>query len=147
MYLQSIEMLDRKYGLNASQIFLGAADFRVCFRVSNLDTAHYFSDCIGQTETITYNYTDSSTSGTSTTMGIGNVNTSTSVSSSGVTQVTSMTNIVDPKEILQLEQGYGLMVYRGKAAIDAMPMHYIDYPCRQRPTMLEPQRGFAPYRK
>lgn len=147
MYLQSIEMIDRKYGLNASQIFLGAADFRVCFRVSNLDTAQYFSDYIGQTETITYNYTDSSTSGTSTTMGIGNVNTSTSVSSSGVTQVTSMTNIVDPKEILQLEQGYGLMVYRGKAAIDAMPMHYIDYPCTQRPTVLEPQRGFAPYKK
>ena len=147
MYLQSIEMIDRKYGPNASQIFLGAADFRVCFRVSNLDTAQYFSDYIGQTETITYNYTDSSTSGKSSTMGIGGVHTSTNVSSSGVTQVTSMTNIVDPKEILQLEQGYGLMVYRGKAAIDAMPMHYIDYPCTQRPTMLEPQRGFAPYRK
>ena len=148
MYLQSIEMLDRKYGLNASQIFLGAADFRVCFRVSNLDTAQYFSDYIGQTETVTFNYSNTTSVGDGgTSAGIYSTQTSSTTSSSGTTRITSMSNIVDPKEILQLEQGYGLMVYRGKAAIDAMPMHYIDYPCTDRPTILEPQSGFVPHGK
>ena len=102
MYLQSVEGLNKLYGPNAAEIFLGSADLKVVFRINDNVTAEYISAQLGDTEQRSFNATDSlqkSQSG-----GRGGI--SDGVSSSQSAGYSSSTaRIFDPAEILGLEPG------------------------------------------
>lgn len=110
MYLQSVEGLNKLYGPNADQLFLGSADLKVIFRVSDNLTSEYMSAQIGDTEQRSFNATESvqrSQSG-----GRGGLSDSVSRSqSSGYSSSTA--RIIDPSELLGLNPGKAIVFYRG----------------------------------
>lgn len=125
MYLQSVEGLNKLYGPNAAEIFLGSADLKVVFRINDNVTAEYISAQLGDTEQRSFNATDSlqkSQSG-----GRGGI--SDGVSSSQSAGYSSSTaRIFDPAEILGLEPGKAITLYRGSGARFNMPSYWLDYP-------------------
>ena len=125
MYLQSVEGLNKLYGPNAAEIFLGSADLKVVFRINDNVTAEYISAQLGDTEQRSFNATDSlqkSQSG-----GRGGI--SDGVSSSQSAGYSSSTaRIFDPAEILGLEPGKAITLYRGSGARFNMPSYWQDYP-------------------
>lgn len=129
MYLQSVEGLNKLYGPNASEIFLGSADLKVVFRINDNATALYVSDQLGDTEQRTYSATASSQ--TSISGGRNGPSDSTSSSSSeGYSSTTA--RIFDPSEILGLEPGKAITLYRGSGARFSMPSYWQDYQMPQR---------------
>lgn len=125
MYLQSVEGLNNLYGPNADQLFLGSADLKVVFRVSDNMTSEYMSAQIGDTEQRSFNATESvqrSQSG-----GRGGLSDSVSRSqSSGYSSSTA--RIIDPSELLGLNPGKAIVFYRGTGALFSMPRYDEDYP-------------------
>ncbi|TRU62268.1 MAG: type IV secretory system conjugative DNA transfer family protein [Microcystis aeruginosa Ma_QC_Ch_20071001_M135] len=125
MYLQSVEGLNKLYGPNSDQLFLGSADLKVVFRVNDNTTSEYMSAQIGDTEQRSLNATESVQSSQS--GGRGGISDSISRShSSGYSSSTA--RIIDPAELLQLEPGKAIVFYRGSGAKFSMPRYDEDYP-------------------
>lgn len=141
MYLQSIEGLNRLYGPQASEIFLGSADLKVIFRLNDNATAEYISAQLGDTEQRTFNLSESRTdsSGVS---GSKSSSTNSSTSASGYTSSTA--RIFDAAEVLGLEPGKAITIYRGSGARFTMPSYFRDYPMPSRAAVdARPQYGFV----
>ena len=138
MYLQSTEGLDRLYGPGASELFMGSADLRVVFRVGDNKTAEYISAQLGDTEMRTYGASSGKTAGQNTTGG------ATTSESSGQSYSASTARVFDVAEVLKLEPGRAIVLYRGSGARFNMPRYDKDYPA-SKPAAVDarPQAGFV----
>ena len=137
MYLQSIEGLNRLYGPQASEIFLGSADLKVIFRLNDNATAEYVSAQIGDTEQRSYNLSQGQSQGAS--------SRGQSVNESVSKGYTSSTaRIFDPAEVLGLEPQKAITLYRDSGARFTMPSYWQDFPMPARAAVdARPQAGFV----
>jgi len=137
MYLQSIEGLNRLYGPQSSEIFLGSADLKVIFRLNDNATAEYVSAQLGDTEQRSYNLSQSQSEGAS--------DRGRSVNdavSKGYTSTTA--RIFDAAEVLGLEPQKAVTIYRGSGARFTMPSYWQDFPMPARAAVdARPQAGFV----
>lgn len=123
MYLQSIEGLNRLYGDKASEIFLGSADLKVIFRLNDNATSEYIAKQFGDTEV--------TAKSESNTKSYDDIKRFTGESySSGLSSGKAM--ICDPSEILALQQGIALIIYRGVGASFSAPSYFKDFPMPNR---------------
>ena len=137
MYLQSIEGLNRLYGPQASEIFLGSADLKVIFRLNDNATAEYVSAQIGDTEQRAFNMTEGQTEGASARGQSASASLSKGYSS-------STARIFDPAEVLGLEPQKAITLYRGSGARFTMPSYWQDFPMPARAAVdARPQAGFV----
>jgi hypothetical protein len=137
MYLQSIEGLNLLYGPQASELFLGAADLKVIFRLNDNATAEYVSAQLGDTEQLAYGESSSVSDGASA-----------RGQSQSVTKVSSFSSstarIFDAAEVLGLEPQKAITIYRGSGARFTMPSYWQDYPMPARAAVdARPQVGFV----
>lgn len=121
LYLQSLEGLNRIYGVNADRLFLGSSNFKVVFKIGDISTAELFSKLIGQTEATYTGY--SSSRGDSTT------NTATGSSSgwsesSGSSESTKLEYIVQPEEFIKLAPHVAVITYNGTFGTLEMPKYW-----------------------
>lgn len=138
MYLQSIEGLNRVYGPQASEIFLGSADLKVIFRLNDNATAEYISQQLGNTEQRSYGASNSSTSSTADTGAV------TQGQSSGKSYSSTTARIFEAAEVLNLEPQKAITIYRGSGARFMMPSYWQDYPMPARAAVdARPQVGFV----
>lgn len=115
VYLQTLSGLTELYGPNASELFMSACSLKVCYRVSDLETAETFSKMAGETNVISWS---SSTDAN-------NVATQTeSISTDMMTK---------PEELLKMEKNHAVVIYNGQVAKLAMPVHWRDLPMPHRP--------------
>ena len=137
MYLQSIEGLNRLYGPQSSEIFLGSADLKVIFRLNDNATAEYVSAQIGDTEQRAYNMNTSQSQGQNMTG-----NTASESASKGYSSSTA--RIFDAAEVLGLEPQKAITLYRGSGARFTMPSYWQDYQMPARAAVdARPQAGFV----
>ncbi|MFZ2391189.1 type IV secretory system conjugative DNA transfer family protein [Rhodoferax sp.] len=137
MYLQSIEGLNRLYGPQASEIFLGSADLKVIFRLNDNATAEYVSAQLGDTEQRTFNATTGQSSGQ-------NITGATASESASRGYSSSTARIFDAAEVLGLEPQKAITIYRGSGARFTMPSYWQDYPMPARAAVdARPQAGFV----
>jgi hypothetical protein len=137
MYLQSIEGLNRLYGPQSSEIFLGSADLKVIFRLNDNATAEYVSAQIGDTEQRAFNATTGQSSGQ-------NMTGATASESASRGYSSSTARIFDAAEVLGLEPQKAITIYRGSGARFTMPSYWQDYPMPARAAVdARPQAGFV----
>ena len=137
MYLQSIEGLNRLYGPQASEIFLGSADLKVIFRLNDNATAEYVSAQIGDTEQRAFNATTGQSSGQ-------NMTGATASESASRGYSSSTARIFDAAEVLGLEPQKAITLYRGSGARFTMPSYWQDFPMPARAAVdARPQAGFV----
>lgn len=130
MYLQSIEGLNRLYGVGADKVFIGSTDLKVIFRVNDNDTAKFVSEQSGETSVVTRNKSESyenKSTGSSIITTLNSSNTSASWSTTS-----SRTALVDPYDVLALPAGEAIVIYKGKVGQLDMPAYYKDYPMPNR---------------
>lgn len=137
MYLQSIEGLNRLYGPQSSEIFLGSADLKVIFRLNDNATAEYVSAQLGDTEQRAYNMNTSQSQGQNMTGA-----TASETASRGYSSSTA--RIFDAAEVLGLEPQKAITIYRGSGARFTMPSYWQDYQMPARAAVdARPQAGFV----
>ena len=137
MYLQSIEGLNRLYGPQSSEIFLGSADLKVIFRLNDNATAEYVSAQIGDTEQRAFNATTGQSSGQ-------NMTGATASESASRGYSSSTARIFDAAEVLGLEPQKAITLYRGSGARFTMPSYWQDFPMPARAAVdARPQAGFV----
>ncbi len=137
MYLQSIEGLNRLYGPQSSEIFLGSADLKVIFRLNDNATAEYVSAQLGDTERRAFNMNTSHSEGKNVSGGTANKTISKGYSS-------STARIFEPAEVLALEPQKAITIYRGSGARFTMPSYWQDYQMPARAAVdARPQPGFV----
>ena len=137
MYLQSIEGLNRLYGPQSSEIFLGSADLKVIFRLNDNATAEYVSAQLGDTERRAFNMNTSHSEGKNVSGGTANKTISNGYSS-------STARIFEPAEVLALEPQKAITIYRGSGARFTMPSYWQDYQMPARAAVdARPQPGFV----
>lgn len=137
MYLQSIEGLNRLYGPQSSEIFLGSADLKVIFRLNDNATAEYVSAQIGDTEQRAYNMNTSQSQGQ-------NMTGATASESASKGYSSSTARIFDAAEVLGLEPQKAITLYRGSGARFTMPSYWQDYQMPARAAVdARPQAGFV----
>ena len=140
MYLQSIEGLNRLYGPQSSEIFLGSADLKVIFRLNDNATAEYVSAQIGDTEQRAYNMNTSQSQGQ-------NMTGATASESASKGYSSSTARIFDAAEVLGLEPQKAITLYRGSGARFTMPSYWQDYQMPARAAVdARPQAGFVQQR-
>lgn len=124
VYLQTLVGLAELYGDNAPDLFMSACSLKVCYRVSDLQTAETFSAMAGETEvkswsnSTTPNY-DSKT---------GRHYDVTTRSESTATDM-----MVKPEQLMQMETNHAVVIYNGQIAKLPMPVHWRDLPMPHRP--------------
>ena len=137
MYLQSTQGLDRLYGPGSSELFMGSADLRVVFRVGDNETAEYISKQLGDTEVRSFGLTEGQTSGASTRGQSASESLSKGYSS-------STGRVFDAAEVLGLEPGKAIVIYRGSGARFSMPRYDTDYLANKREAIdPRPQPNFV----
>lgn len=140
MYMQSTEGLNRVYGPGAAELFMGASDLRVVFKIGDNATAEYISTQLGDTEQRSYSENSSATRGQShgpTGAGV------TAGASSSQGYSSSTTRLFDPAEVLALDPGKAVVIYKGWGARFSMPRYDKDYPATLRASRdPRPQTGF-----
>ena len=129
LYLQSLEGLNRLYGLNADKLFLGSSNYKVVFKIGDIATAKEFSDLIGKTETTYFSYSENSSEGVSNSdMG----GSRTHNNSSGYSQSTKLEYIIEPEELIKLPAHSAVVTYNGTFGTLVMPKYweFFDTPVR-----------------
>lgn len=130
MYLQSIEGLNRLYGLGSDKVFIGSTDLKVIFRVNDNDTAKFVSEQAGETAVVTRNKSESydvKDRGSAILTAMHAADTSASW-----TTTSSRTALVDPYDVLALPAGEAIVIYKGKVGQLDMPAYYKDFPMPNR---------------
>lgn len=114
VYLQTLAGLTELYGPNAKELFMSACSLKVCYRVSDLETAETFAKMAGETEVISW---------------------SSSTDANGVSQTESVSTdmMAKPEELLQMEANHAVVIYNGQVAKLPMPVHWRDLPMPYRP--------------
>lgn len=136
LYLQSLEGLNRLYGLNSEKIFMGSSNLKIVFRIGDIESAEECSRLVGQTET-TY---ISETAGTSQTSGTSSSNRASSSSSNrsqnvGTTKSIKLESIIEPAEFIKLPIGTAVVMYNGSYGTLEMPKYYECYNMPKRTTL------------
>ena len=129
LYLQSLEGLNRLYGLNADKLFLGSSNYKVVFKIGDISTAEEFSKLIGKTETTYFSYSESSSDGVSNSdQGGSRVQSN----SSGYSESTKLEYIIEPDELTKLAPHTAVVTYNGTFGTLNMPVYwdYFDTPVR-----------------
>ena len=129
LYLQSLEGLNRLYGLNADKLFLGSSNYKVVFKIGDISTAEEFSKLIGKTETTYFSYSESSSDGVSNSdQGGSRVQSN----SSGYSESTKLEYIIEPDELTKLPAHTAVVTYNGTFGTLNMPVYwdYFDTPVR-----------------
>ena len=129
LYLQSLEGLNRLYGLNADKLFLGSSNYKVVFKIGDISTAEEFSKLIGKTETTYFSYSESSSNGVSNSdQGGSRVQSN----SSGYSESTKLEYIIEPDELTKLPAHTAVVTYNGTFGTLNMPVYwdYFDTPVR-----------------
>ena len=129
LYLQSLEGLNRLYGLNADKLFLGSSNYKVVFKIGDISTAEEFSKLIGKTETTYFSYSESSSDGVSNSdQGGSRVQSN----SSGYSESTKLEYIIEPDELTKLPAHTAVVTYNGCFGTLNMPVYwdYFDTPVR-----------------
>ena len=129
LYLQSLEGLNRLYGLNADKLFLGSSNYKVVFKIGDISTAEEFSKLIGKTETTYFSYSESSSDGVSNSdQGGSRVQSN----SSGYSESTKLEYIIEPDELTKLPAHTAVVTYNGCFGTLNMPCYwdYFDTPVR-----------------
>ena len=129
LYLQSLEGLNRLYGLNADKLFLGSSNYKVVFKIGDISTAEEFSKLIGKTETTYFSYSENSSRGVSNSDHGG---ASTQSNSSGYSESTKLEYIIEPDELTKLPAHTAVVTYNGTFGTLNMPVYwdYFDTPVR-----------------
>lgn len=116
VYLQTLSGLTELYGPNASELFMSACSLKVCYRVSDLETAETFSKMAGETDVISWSSsTDANNIATQ-------------------TESISTDMMTKPEELLQMEKNHAVVIYNGQVAKLPMPVHWRDLPMPHRPS-------------
>ena len=136
LYLQSLEGLNRLYGLNSAKIFMGSSNLKIIFRIGDIESAEECSRLVGQTET-TY---ISETTGTSQTSGTSSSSRASSSSSNrsqnvGTTKSIKLESIIEPAEFIKLPIGTAVVMYNGSYGTLEMPKYYECYNMPKRTTL------------
>ena len=129
LYLQSLEGLNRLYGLNADKLFLGSSNYKVVFKIGDISTAEEFSKLIGKTETTYFSYSESSSNGVSNSdQGGSRVQSN----SSGYSESTKLEYIIEPDELTKLPAHTAVVTYNGTFGTLVMPKYweFFDTPVR-----------------
>lgn len=129
LYLQSLEGLNRLYGLNADKLFLGSSNYKVVFKIGDIATAKEFSDLIGKTETTYFSYSENNSEGVSNSDQGGS---RTHSNSSGYSQSTKLEYIIEPEELIKLPAHNAVVTYNGTFGTLIMPKYweFFDTPVR-----------------
>ena len=129
LYLQSLEGLNRLYGLNADKLFLGSSNYKVVFKIGDIATAKEFSDLIGKTETTYFSYSENSSEGVSNSDQGGS---RTHNNSSGYSESTKLEYIIEPEELIKLPAHSAVVTYNGTFGTLVMPKYweFFDTPVR-----------------
>ena len=129
LYLQSLEGLNRLYGLNADKLFLGSSNYKVVFKIGDISTAEEFSKLIGKTETTYFSYSENRSRGVSNSDHGG---ASTQSNSSGYSESTKLEYIIEPDELTKLAPHTAVVTYNGTFGTLNMPVYwdYFDTPVR-----------------
>lgn len=129
LYLQSLEGLNRLYGLNADKLFLGSSNYKVVFKIGDIATAKEFSDLIGKTETTYFSYSENSSEGVSNSDQGGS---RTHSNSSGYSESTKLEYIIEPEELIKLPAHSAVVTYNGTFGTLIMPKYweFFDMPVR-----------------
>ena len=131
LYLQSLEGLNRLYGLNADKLFLGSSNYKVVFKIGDIATAKEFSDLIGKTETTYFSYSENSSEGVSNSdMG----GSRTHNNSSGYSESTKLEYIIEPEELIKLPAHSAVVTYNGTFGTLIMPKYWEFFKCPTRVT-------------
>ena len=131
LYLQSLEGLNRLYGLNADKLFLGSSNYKVVFKIGDIATAKEFSDLIGKTETTYFSYSENSSEGVSNSDQGGS---RTHNNSSGYSQSTKLEYIIEPEELIKLPEHSAVVTYNGTFGTLIMPKYWEFFKCPTRVT-------------
>lgn len=124
VYLQTLVGLAELYGDNAPDLFMSACSLKVCYRVSDLQTAETFSAMAGETEVKLW----SSSSTPNYNARTGRYYDITTRSESTETDM-----MAKPEELMQMEKNHAVVIYNGQVAKLAMPVHHKDLPMPHRP--------------
>ena len=126
LYLQSFEGLNRLYGANADRLFLGSSNYKVLFRIDDIDTAKEFSQLIGKTEATYFSYDKKKG------QGVSNHDIQTHNTSSGDSQSFGLLDIIEPEELIQLPEHTAVVMYKGTFGTLDMPKYWelFDMPIR-----------------
>ena len=129
LYLQSLEGLNRLYGLNADKLFLGSSNYKVVFKIGDIATAKEFSDLIGKTETTYFSYSENNSEGVSNSDQGGS---RTHSNSSGYSESTKLEYIIEPEELIKLPAHSAVVTYNGTFGTLIMPKYweFFDTPVR-----------------
>nr|WP_181718044.1 type IV secretory system conjugative DNA transfer family protein [Psychrobacter sp.]QJS05205.1 Type IV secretory pathway, VirD4 component, or conjugative protein [Psychrobacter sp.] len=118
MYLQTLSGLNDVYGRDADKLFMSACSLKICYRVNENSTAREFSELVGDVDVEKWSSTEmpqvSKTGRTYTQRSINNV--------------PDRRALIEPSELLGLETGDAIVIYKGKSARMTMPRYYEIYP-------------------
>lgn len=115
VYLQTLAGLTELYGPNAKELFMSACALKVCYRVSDLETAETLSKMAGETDVISWSSSTDANNGTT------------------QTESTTTDMMAKPEELLQMESNHAVVIYNGQVAKLPMPVHWRDLPMPYRP--------------
>lgn len=126
LYLQSFEGLNRLYGANADRLFLGSSNYKVLFRIDDIDTAKEFSQLIGKTEATYFSYDKKKG------QGVSNHDIQTHNTSSGDSRSFGLLDIIEPDELIKLPEHTAVVMYKGTFGTLDMPKYWelFDMPIR-----------------
>ena len=122
MYLQTLSGLNAVYGRGADQLFMSACSLKICYRVNEYDTAQQFSDLVGEVEVERWSATETPQVS----------NTGRSYTQRSISSTADRMALIEPSELLDMETGSAIVIYKGEAARMAMPRYYEAYPMQDR---------------
>ena len=122
MYLQTLSGLNNVYGRDADQLFMSACSLKICYRVNEHDTAQQFSDLVGEVEVERWSATETPQVS----------NTGRSYTQRSISSTADRMALIEPSELLGMETGSAIVVYKGEAARMLMPRYYEAYPMQDR---------------
>lgn len=127
MYLQSIEGLNKLYGVGSDALFIGSSDLKVVFRVNDNPTAGFVS--IQGGETIEHTQ---STSGSENAIPYILRGEDKSGGTFSKSDNYRRTPLIDSHDVLSLPPGVAIVLYRGKVGQLKMPSYHQDFPMPNR---------------
>lgn len=130
LYLQSLEGLNRLYGANTDRLFLGSSNYKVVFKIGDIETGEEFSKLIGKTETTYFSYSENASDGVSSNSD--QRTSQTHNNSLGSSESTKLEYIIEPDEFIKLPEHTAVVTYNGTFARLEMPKHweFFDTPLR-----------------
>ena len=119
IYIQSMAGLYERYGKESGQNFLSSCDFKLCYRVNDINAAKYFSELGGMVEVETITQSQGTNA-----QGQRTINRTASK---------RLEPLITPEQMGQLPQGRALCIFKGHTAVIDTPQHHDHTPMNIRP--------------